>query len=36
MQVDGVGTLPSLDRITALASYTFRAPVAFVSILGDV
>lgn len=36
MQVEGVGALPSLDRITALASYTFRAPVAFVSILGDV
>ncbi|MEN5101913.1 sensor domain-containing phosphodiesterase [Stenotrophomonas sp. TWI809] len=36
MQVDGVASLPALDRITALAGYTFNAPVAFVSVLGDV
>jgi EAL domain-containing protein (putative c-di-GMP-specific phosphodiesterase class I)/GGDEF domain-containing protein len=36
MQIDGAQSLPALDRITALASYTFGASVAFVSILGDV
>jgi EAL domain-containing protein (putative c-di-GMP-specific phosphodiesterase class I)/GGDEF domain-containing protein len=36
MQVADVDTVPSLDRITRLASYAFNAPVAFVSILGDV
>jgi len=36
MQVDGVEQIPSLDSITRLASYAFDAPVAFVSILGDV
>ncbi len=36
MQVDGLASLPALDRLTALAGYTFDAPVAFVSILGDV
>ena len=36
MQVDGLASLPALDPITALAGYTFGAPVAFVSILGDV
>lgn len=36
MQMTDVGALPSLDHITRLASYTFDAPVAFVSLLGDV
>ncbi|MBW8373275.1 MAG: sensor domain-containing phosphodiesterase [Stenotrophomonas sp.] len=36
MQLDGLASLPALDRLTALAGYTFDAPVAFVSILGDV
>lgn len=36
MQVADVDTVPSLDRITRLASYAFNVPVAFVSILGDV
>lgn len=36
MQLDGLASVPALDRLTALAGYTFDAPVAFVSILGDV
>lgn len=36
MQVDSVASLPALDRLTALVGYTFSAPVAFVSVLGDV
>jgi len=36
MQIADVAALPSLDHITRLASYAFDAPVAFVSILGDV
>lgn len=36
MQVDSVASLPALDRLTALVGYTFNAPVAFVSVLGDV
>lgn len=36
MQIADVGALPSLDGITRLASYAFDAPVAFVSLLGDV
>lgn len=36
MQIADVNALPSLDRITRLATYAFDTPVAFVSLLGDV